>query len=384
LTSSGMSSISAVFHGIFTHTKFAKKNLVYSNELYCDSPRLFEYFRTSYDTLSTVTIDVNNPTEVVKLFSSSALHGRDNILFIESCSNPNGFVFDFSIIPQLRKLSKDLLVIVDNTWLTDAVFNPFTVCDVDIVLTSLTKYYGGGTAIAGAIITSTSIPTLSEAIFNWLRITGQHVSPHNCKLIASNVHTVQDRIESSSQLTLKVAQYLETHPSVLSVSYPLLKSHPTYSLALKYFNPSTKPTTTTDVNTNTNTNKAMNSNSTTKSSSNRNGRVNEAGNKRNGNNSSNNKKSVVKKEEDSSKAGDCEVLGPSVLTFVVKGTKTQVLKVLKNAKIIEHKTSFGCRKTRTDPWPKAIGDSVMVRLAIGFDDDYTRVVKGLDEILSKI
>jgi hypothetical protein len=28
------------------------------------------------------------------------------MLFFESCSNPNGYVFDFDLIPQLKKINK--------------------------------------------------------------------------------------------------------------------------------------------------------------------------------------------------------------------------------------------------------------------------------------
>ena len=40
---------------------------------------------------------------------------------------------------------------VDNTWLTSSVFNPFDF-DIDIVVTSLSKYYSAGSCIGGAII----------------------------------------------------------------------------------------------------------------------------------------------------------------------------------------------------------------------------------------
>jgi cystathionine beta-lyase/cystathionine gamma-synthase len=42
-------------------------------------------------------------------------------------------------------------VIVDNTWLTGVIFNPLK-HHADVSLASLTKYYGAGTAIAGAIV----------------------------------------------------------------------------------------------------------------------------------------------------------------------------------------------------------------------------------------
>ena len=53
LTSSGMNSISVVLNGLLINNKI--DNVIYGNELYCDTPRLIEYLAkvhkfTSYPT----------------------------------------------------------------------------------------------------------------------------------------------------------------------------------------------------------------------------------------------------------------------------------------------------------------------------------------------
>ena len=60
----------------------------------------------------------------------------NNIIFIESASNPNGDIFDYSIIPKLRKICKTLTIIVDNTWLTHVIYNPLN-NNADIVVAML-------------------------------------------------------------------------------------------------------------------------------------------------------------------------------------------------------------------------------------------------------
>lgn len=42
-------------------------------------------------------------------------------------------------------------MIVDNTWLTSTIFNPFDFKHVDIVVSSMSKYYSAGSCIGGAV-----------------------------------------------------------------------------------------------------------------------------------------------------------------------------------------------------------------------------------------
>jgi cystathionine beta-lyase/cystathionine gamma-synthase len=317
IATSGMSAISAVLYTIVTqHTITGKPiHIVYSEELYCDTPRLCKYIQSSFPTLVTLhTVDVRKPEQIVNLYGKE-LKGKDSVLLVESCSNPNGYIFDFSILPKLKSSAATVQVVIDNTWLTEIVFNPFQFKEVDYVVVSLTKYYGAGVAIAGAVLgNADKVRPASD----WTRVTGIHVSPHHCKLIANNYETIKQRITSSSALTQKVVKFMAEQPKIKSVSYPLTNNHPSYNLATKYFN------------------KGL------------------------------------------------QQYGPSVFTFRVQGNRNKVLKIMKASKLIDHKTSFGAKKTRTDPWPESDGDCVVCRIAVGSDDDYERVVKGLQDLLSRL
>jgi cystathionine beta-lyase/cystathionine gamma-synthase len=314
ITSSGLNAISNLLHGIMIiHHQSEPFNLIYGNELYCDTPRLFKYFKQIYKNVNLREVDIKKPEEITTLLDQ--YKSQNNILFVESCSNPNGFVFDFSIIPKLRSWSQKLYVIVDNTWLTDIVFNPFDY-HVDFVIVSLTKYYSGGVAIGGAIISN---HVILNDIIDHMRIMGQHISPYHCHLIYDGTLKMNERIIKSSQLTKKIALYLQEHKKIYGVSYPLDEKHISYSLVQKYF----------------------------------------------------------KKHEE-------ELLGPSVLTFKVKSSKNKILKAFESSQIIDHKTSFGSKMTRTDPWPYKENEFVVCRLAIGYDDTYERIIQGLDGILNQI
>ena len=151
LTNSGMHAIYTSLQTYLMFNEWNTFNIVMADELYCDTKRLPLYINNKIAKINITTFDTSNPGILVEIFKQPYLHNKKNVLFIESCSNPNGFVFDFSIIPELRKLSSSLFVVVDNTWLTSEIFSPFD-HDVDAVVSSLTKYYSAGTAIAGFVI----------------------------------------------------------------------------------------------------------------------------------------------------------------------------------------------------------------------------------------
>jgi cystathionine beta-lyase/cystathionine gamma-synthase len=236
-TSSGMSAISSTLQVILNSYDSNEINLIHGNELYCDSPRLFKFWEKLYgfkryeidilDSYSDTPNGTFTDNLIYALFKSFDKSHSINILFVESCSNPSGYVFNFDIIAKLRKLSRKLYVIVDNTWLTSCVFNPFDK-GADIVVTSLTKYYSAGSCIMGAIITRHETKFYNK-LDDFLRINGSHVSPLHCSLVLKNIDSLKERIEKSSALTVKIAKFL------LSVEHPSLDTHPSKFLAEKMF-----------------------------------------------------------------------------------------------------------------------------------------------------
>lgn len=304
ITPSGMAAISTLFHSLLVEDVF---NLVYSNELYSDTPKLIQFLSKIYN-IKSFQIDVTKPKEILDLFRGKDLQGKNNILFVESSSNPSGLMMDNSIIPDLKKYSKKLVYVVDNTWLSCASYNPFSE-KADFVVNSLTKYYSAGSAIGGCIL---SDKTNIDRVITWICMNGMHVSPYNALEILKNVSSLEERVMSSSDLTLKVLEKIQGHKKIVELHHPSLKNHPSYKLTkrLKYF--------------------------------------------------------------------------PSCFTITVKSSKSKIMDLMQNSKYIEHKTSFGANKSRTDPWPKATKDHMTFRISIGFADDLETVCKGILEILDKL
>lgn len=229
ITPSGMAAISIVANVLLKEHMKHQVNLIYAQELYCDSPRLFKYLKSIYN-MGLYTFDYADPSSLNTVFDSPEVRGCVNILFFEAASNPSGNIFDYSLIKKLRHVSRKLYVVVDNTWLTHVIFNPFD-HDVDVVVTSLTKYYSAGRCIAGAIITSSK---LYRKFLDYIRFNGFHVSPIHCDMIYKAMENMEDRIIAASKIATEVARFL-SEKEEFAVRHASLPDDPSHERAKEMY-----------------------------------------------------------------------------------------------------------------------------------------------------
>jgi len=71
-----------------------------------------------------------------------------------------------------------------------------------------------------------------------------------------------------------------------------------------------------------------------------------------------------------------------MLGVFLKVQKKKTLQLLENNQYMEHKTSFGSEKTRSDPWPTVSNGECRIRIAVGYDDTFENIKKGLDLIIN--
>lgn len=112
---------------------------------------------------------------------------------------------------------------VDNTWLSAAVFNPFK-HGADFVVNSLTKYYSGGHIISGMILSKDT--QWEQGIWIWQKNNGLHVTPHTFQVLAANLGGLESRVKFTSDLTVKVLKQL-SHPKIVQIHHPSVSTHPT-------------------------------------------------------------------------------------------------------------------------------------------------------------
>jgi O-acetylhomoserine (thiol)-lyase len=193
----------------------------------------------------------------------AAIGPKTKALFIEALGNPRLDVPDVAALAQIAK-DAGIPLIVDNTALTPALFNPIA-HGANVVVHSATKYIGGhGTAIGGAIVdggnfdwSNGRFPEFTEpnpgyhglklfeafgnlsfiikARVELLRDIGPALSPFNAHAFITGLETLKLRIERHSENALAIAQFLQQHPRVAWVRYPGLEGDPSHGLARKYF-----------------------------------------------------------------------------------------------------------------------------------------------------
>lgn len=188
---------------------------------------------------------------------------KTRCIFVEMLNNPSLKIADVENIAKVAH-AHNIPLIVDNTITTPYLCRPIEF-GADIVVHSLTKYIcGHGTSMGGVIVDSGNFdwtksgkfPELTEpdesyhgtkyveafgkmayivkARAQMIRDLGTCISPMNSFLIIQGLETLSLRMERLSQTALKVANFLENHPAVAWVNYPMLENSDYHKLALKY------------------------------------------------------------------------------------------------------------------------------------------------------
>lgn len=229
VTSSGMNAISTLLRVLLDNAD-STCHIVYADELYSDLPRLLQYLsKASRSTLHEVRI--TDTSSVQKLLTS--LKDEKVILYFETCSNPHGMIFDFEIIKSLKAENPQLVVVVDNTWVSSVCFNPLD-WYADFVVSSLTKYYSNSKSLGGVIVSRNS--TIND-VGKYIRFHGLHVSPHNCKVISDNLDTIDERMSKAYATMLELFKLLEKDIRFKSIIHPALESHFSHQEYMKYISP---------------------------------------------------------------------------------------------------------------------------------------------------
>jgi len=153
-------------------------------------------------------------------------------VWVESPSNPTLTLVDIAEISRIAKeINPEIIVVVDNTFLSPYISNPLTL-GADIVFHSVTKYINGHSdVVMGALVTNSE--SLYESLKFLQNANGSVPSPFDCFLAHRGAKTLALRVQAASDNALAIATYLSASPHVLSVSYPGLKSHPQHHLTYK-------------------------------------------------------------------------------------------------------------------------------------------------------
>ena len=256
LTSSGQA---ANFAAIFNIAK-AGDNFVTLSSIYGGTVNLFAVTMKRMGIEARFLTPEMTDDEVEALFDE-----RTRLVFGETIANPALTVLDIEKYADLAH-RHGVPLMVDNTFATPILCRPFEY-GCDIVTHSTTKYMDGHASVVGGVIVDSGkfdwekggkYPELStpddsyhgvvytrdfkesayitKARVQLMRDFGLSPSPLAMFLLNMGLETLHLRVERHSENALKVAKFLEKHPNVSWVDYPLLEGNRNYELAKKYLN----------------------------------------------------------------------------------------------------------------------------------------------------
>lgn len=160
----------------------------------------------------------------------NAIRPTTKVFYVETPSNPLLKVTDIRAISDIAK-NIGALTFVDNTFLTPALQKPLHL-GADVVLHSATKFLSGHSdVVAGAIVVND--PSLAKQIGFLQNSFGAVLGVQDAWLVLRGLKTLSVRMDFSMKSALKIATFLQNHPSVKKVFYPGLSDHPQFELQQK-------------------------------------------------------------------------------------------------------------------------------------------------------
>jgi cystathionine gamma-synthase len=159
-----------------------------------------------------------------------AITPQTRLVWVESPTNPLLSIADIGAIAELGK-QHSAMVLVDNTFASPALQQPLTL-GADVVLHSTTKYIGGHSdVVGGALVTNDK--ELDDAFGFLQNGAGAVPGPFDAYLTMRGLKTLVLRMQRHSENALAVAEFLAGHPSVSTVLYPGLPTHPGHHIAAR-------------------------------------------------------------------------------------------------------------------------------------------------------
>lgn len=196
-------------------------HLIVTEDLYGGTYRLFEQIFQQYG-LEFTYVDTTDHEAV-----QASLKSNTRGLFVESLTNPMLKVADIEALSRLCK-ERQLLFIVDNTFLTPYLLRPLEM-GADITVYSASKYLAGhNDTVAGLVVAKDQ--RLAERIYFLQNSIGAVLGPQDSWLVIRGMKTLGVRMDRQQDNALALAFWLDRHPQVARVHYPGLAGHAGHDL----------------------------------------------------------------------------------------------------------------------------------------------------------
>ena len=202
----------------------AGDHVICSDDVYGGVSRYFNQILVNYD-LHFSYVDSSNSANI-----ENAIQTNTKLIWIETPTNPLLKITDLEAVGNIAK-KHNILFGVDSTFATPVFLRPLEF-GADLVMHSTTKYLSGHNQLIGGVVI-----TNREDLFDQLKFVQKSIGavpgPFDCWLTVLGIKTLDLRMKKHDSNAQTVAEYLEAHPKVSSVTYPGLPSHPAHETAKK-------------------------------------------------------------------------------------------------------------------------------------------------------
>lgn len=202
----------------------AGDHVICSDDVYGGVSRHFNQILVNYD-LHFTYVDSSNAANI-----ENAIQSNTKLIWIETPTNPLLKITDLEAVGNIAK-KHNILFGVDSTFATPVFLRPLEF-GADLVMHSTTKYLSGHNQLIGGVVI-----TNREDLFDQLKFVQKSIGavpgPFDCWLTILGIKTLDLRMKKHDSNAQTVAEYLEAHPKILSVTYPGLPSHPAHETAKK-------------------------------------------------------------------------------------------------------------------------------------------------------
>ena len=215
---SGMSAIST------TMLSYLKPGdiLIYGNPVYGGTHHFITHFLKDIGVKILPFSSETKTQEIITKLETSEYSGNVKMIYFESPANPTNSLFDLDELKKLKdeisvKSSNEIILVMDNTYLGPLWQKPLDF-GVDIVCYSATKFLNGHSdVIAGCAMGSEQVIRPIKTLRTFL---GSMIAPYTAWLLTRSLETLHLRMAKQGENAEKVVNYLMSHKSVKTVSFP--------------------------------------------------------------------------------------------------------------------------------------------------------------------
>lgn len=211
----------AIFAGLLANVK-AGDHIISVKNAYSWAKRMFDVILPRFG-VTTTYITGKTLAEF-----EDARQPNTSFIYLES---PTSWAFELQPLEAISAFAKShqITTLIDNSYCTPLYQKPIEL-GIDLCMQTATKYIGGHSDTLGGVLTGSK--AMMKKIFDseYLNI-GSGISPFNAWLLIRGLRTLPARLERISRTTGEVITFLQSHPKIDKIIFPLDPSFDQYELA---------------------------------------------------------------------------------------------------------------------------------------------------------